>query len=232
MNYKQVEKGVFVKRINRFIALVEMQNQIERVHVPNTGRCRELLVPGVEVILSAAENPNRKTAYSLIAVYKGSRLINMDSQIPHQVVYEALAQGKLEEIGQLTILKKEVKYKNSRFDIYFETAERKAFMEVKGVTLEQDGVSMFPDAPTTGGTRHMEELIEACQEGYEGYIFFLIQMEGVECFTPNREMDKLFAQTLEKAAKAGVKVMAYDAKVSEGEIVLRKPIPIQLEKCM
>ena len=126
------------------------------------------------------------------------------------------------------MLKKEVKYKNSRFDIYFETAKTKAFMEVKGVTLELDEMAMFPDAPTARGARHIEELIEARQEGYEGYLFFLIQMEGVTGFTPNRKMDELFAKTLEKAAKAGVKVMVYDAKVNEGDIVLGKAIPFQL----
>lgn len=230
MKYKKTEQAIFKVRINRFIAQVELQGELQTVHVANTGRCRELLLPGAVVILAAADNPNRKTAYTLIGVYKGKLLINMDSQIPHQVVYEALGHGQMEGFDRPEVLKKEKTYANSRFDVYFETPECRAFMEVKGVTLEKAGVAMFPDAPTTRGARHIEELIKACQEGYRGYIVFLIQMKGVHCFMPNWETDAVFSQALFKAAHEGVQILAYDAVVQEDEIRMGKPLPVCLTR--
>jgi sugar fermentation stimulation protein A len=205
-----------------------MEGKRQAVHVPNTGRCRELLVPGVRVVLAAAANARRTTSYSLIAVYKGELLINIDSQIPHRVVFEALAAGNLAEFGELRQLQKEVKYGSSRIDIYFENDIDKVFMEVKGVTLEQEGVAMFPDAPTARGTRHLNELMNAVEQGYVGYIFFLIQLQGIRYFTPNGITDPNFSRTLSRAAAAGVKIVAYDSIVQENSIEIGRPISVKL----
>lgn len=228
MKYQQIVQGIFLKRVNRFIAHV-LINQVEHVvHVKNTGRCRELLIPGAVVILEPSQKPERKTAFSLIAVYKGETLINMDSQVPNYVVVEGLKAGKISEIRMAQNIKKEVTYGNSRFDIYFEAGEKKNFIEVKGVTLEEDGTAMFPDAPTLRGTKHVYEMIHAVAAGYGGYIFLLIQMKGVHCFRPNIKMDPDFAQALTLADAKGVTVLAYDAQVREDEIILGNKIPIIL----
>lgn len=228
MKYTNILQGLFLKRVNRFIAHV-LIDQIEHiVHVKNTGRCRELLVPGAVVILEPARTPERKTAFSLIAVYKGERLINMDSQVPNHVVFEAMQAGRIPEINGITTMKKEVTYGNSRFDIYFESEEQKNFIEVKGVTLEEEGTVMFPDAPTLRGAKHVYEMIKAVEAGYGGTIFFLIQMKDVQCFRPNVATDKEFSQALVLAAEKGVRMLAYDSLVSEDEIVLGDRVPIFL----
>lgn len=228
MKYNNTIQGVFLKRVNRFIAHVLIENVEHIVHVKNTGRCRELLIPGSVVILEPAQNPERKTAFSLIAVYKGETLINMDSQMPNHVVLEGLRAGRISEIAIVENSKKEVTYGNSRFDIYFESGSKKNFIEVKGVTLEEEGTAMFPDAPTVRGTKHVYEMIKAVEAGYGGYIFLLIQMEGVHCFRPNVKMDKEFAQALTIADRKGVTLLAYDSIVQEDELVLGKRIPILL----
>jgi sugar fermentation stimulation protein A len=177
-------------------------------------------------VLEKAQNPDRKTAYSLICGYKGDTLINIDSQVPNAVVFEGIRDGRVEEIPDAEHLKREVFYGNSRFDIYFEAPSRKGFVEVKGVTLEEDGTAMFPDAPTERGTKHVTEMVKAVEEGYAGYIFFLIQLKGVKCFTPHIEMDKEFAHALKYASENGVKILAYDSIVREDEIVLDRKIQV------
>ena len=224
MEYKNTVKGIFKNRPNRFIANVIINGKEETVHVKNTGRCKELLIDGVTVILEESDNTNRKTKYSLISVYKGEKLINMDSQSPNSVFAEALIDGKIKEIGSVDFLKREVKYNNSRFDIYYEKNNKKGFIEVKGVTLEENGVVMFPDAPTERGTKHILELIEAKKEGYDVGIAFVVQMKDVKYFTPNKERDKKFYDALYKAYKEGVNIYVYDCIVTENSITLDKKV--------
>ena len=224
MEYKNTVKGIFKNRPNRFIANVIINGKEETVHVKNTGRCKELLIEGVTVILEKSNNTNRKTKYSLISVYKGEKLINMDSQSPNSVFAEALIDGKIKEIGSVDFLKREVKYNNSRFDIYYEKNNKKGFIEVKGVTLEENGVVMFPDAPTERGTKHILELIEAKKEGYDVGIAFVVQMKDVKYFTPNKERDKKFYDALYKAYKEGVNIYVYDCIVTENSITLDKKV--------
>ena len=224
--YNNIIQGTFLERPNRFIAYVEVDGAKETVHVKNTGRCKELLVPGATVYLEKSDNPQRKTAYDLIAVQKGERLINMDSQIPNKVVEEWLYKKRL--FHDLVLVRPETKYGKSRFDFYIETGSEKIFMEVKGVTLENDGEVRFPDAPSERAVKHVEELIQACKEGYKAYILFVIQMKGVKYFTPNEETHPEFADALRRAAKAGVKLLAYDCQVSPESIGLAEEVEIRL----
>jgi len=226
MQYKNISKAVFIKRPNRFTAHVLLDGKEEIVHVKNTGRCKEILKKGAAVILEKAENKNRKTNYSLIAAYKDDLLINIDSQVPNRVVADALAKGKI--LKNTVLVKREFTYGNSRFDIYFESKNRKGFVEVKGVTLENNGVARFPDAPTVRGTKHLKEMIKAVKEGYTGYIFFLIQLKGAKYFSPNQSTDPLFAKTLRQARDKGVKVLAYDCLLTEDSIELNKMVPVIL----
>lgn len=228
VKYNSVTSALFLKRPNRFIAHVLLNGKEEIVHVKNTGRCREILIEGTDVILEKVENPNRKTAYSLICAYKGNTLINIDSQVPNAVVFEGILDGQVSELKEVKKLKREVFYGNSRFDIYFETSSKKGFIEVKGVTLEENGIAMFPDAPTERGSKHVYEMAKAVQEGYEGYIFFLIQMKGIKYFTPNEKMDKEFASALKYARDNGVKILAYDSSVTENEIIMGNEISVVL----
>lgn len=214
MHYNHVVRGIFKDRPNRFIAHVYVGDILETVHVKNTGRCRELLIPGAKVILEKSDNPSRKTQYDLIAVYKeGLGLINMDSQAPNKVVYEWLQQE--EYFKNMTYIKPECTYGESRMDFYFEYGGRKAFMEVKGVTLEVDGVGYFPDAPTERGIKHLRELEKAVSEGYEAYLAFVIQMPGVEKVLSNAKMHKEFAKAYKEAVQAGVKVLHLQTKIQE-----------------
>jgi len=178
MKYGKIVHGCFDKRVNRFIAEVFIDGIKKRVHVKNTGRCKELLLPGVDLLLEYSDSPNRKTKYSLIAVNKNGNWVNIDSQAPNAVAYEALKSGKIARFKEIDLLRREVTYGNSRFDIYFERGKEKGFIEVKGVTLEEDGIAMFPDAPTTRGTKHVLELIKAIDEGYTAAILFIIQTKG------------------------------------------------------
>ena len=213
MEYKKIRHAIFISRPNRFVAYVLLDGAEEKVHVKNTGRCRELLVSGCRVVLEESENLHRKTRYSVIAVFKGDLLINMDSQAPNAAAYEALNNGYIKEIGKVDYIKREVKYSESRFDLYYEKAGKKGFIEIKGVTLEQDGTAMFPDAPTERGTRHIRELIKAKKEGYEAGILFVIQFKGAKVFTPNSATDIKFSQALAAAARSGVGIMAYEGGV-------------------
>lgn len=230
MQYSDIRKAKFIKRPNRFIAHVLIDGEREIVHVKNTGRCREILKKGTTVILEKAKNKNRKTKYSVIAAYKNDNLINIDSQVPNQVVQEALDKENIPEsqFKNITHLKREVTYNNSRFDIYFKNKEKENFIEIKGVTLEKNNIAMFPDAPTTRGTKHVKEMIEAVEEGYGGFIFFLIQMEKISSFTPYSEMDPEFDQAIKTAYEKGVNILAYNSYVKEDEIRLGKKIPMNI----
>lgn len=227
MKYERIEMGRFLERPNRFIAYVEICGKQETVHVKNTGRCKELLVPGATVYVQKAKELTRKTQWDLIAVQKGNRVINMDSQIPNRVVEEWIRKGNL--FPDATLIRPETTYGNSRFDLYVEEGNRKVFMEIKGVTLEEDGVVRFPDAPTERGVKHVEELIQAVKDGYEAYLFFVIQMEDVSYFAPNVKTHAKFAEVLKKAQEQGVHILAYECKVSEDCIEITKPVPVRLE---
>lgn len=228
MKYKETEKAVFLKRPNRFIAEVEIQGKRETVHVKNTGRCKELLIPGTEVILEKSGNPNRKTKYDLICVNKQGRLVNMDSQIPNKAAEEWIKKGGL--FPEEVTIRPEKKYGNSRFDLYVESPVRRAFVEVKGVTLEENNTVRFPDAPTVRGIKHVEELIHCMEEGYEAYLLLVIQMKGVKKFMPNWDTQPEFGQALIKAEKAGVKILARDCLVTEDTIEIQEEVPVDLTR--
>ncbi len=231
MKYRKVIEGRFVSRPNRFIAHVIVEGKEEMVHVKNTGRCKELLVPDAKVYLSVSYNPERKTKYDLIAVEKqtenGIFLINMDSQIPNDVAAEWLKDSAV--FGADSVIRREYKYKNSRFDFYIESGDDKIFLEVKGVTLENDGVASFPDAPTERGIKHINELVCAIDEGYKAYILFVVQMKGVNTLKPNDITHKAFGDALRKAYKSGVNVVAVDCVVSPDEMQIDNYIPVDLD---
>ena len=226
MKYNNIEKAVFQNRPNRFIAQVELGGHTETVHVKNTGRCRELLISGTEVILEKSSNPDRKTKYDLICVNKSGRWINMDSQVPNKAAAEWIRNSGL--FPEEVTVKTEKTYGNSRFDIYVESEQRKAFIEVKGVTLEADNIARFPDAPTERGIKHVEELIRCLEDGYEAYLLFVIQMKGVKRFEPNWTTHHEFGEALQRAQKAGVKLIARDCLVTEDTIEIQDPVEICL----
>ena len=226
MIYKNTVKGAFISRPNRFIAHVSVNGQQEICHVKNTGRCRELLTEGAQVILEDHRGENRKTAFDLIAVYKGDMLINMDSQAPNKVVGEWLRQGGC--FDRLSLLRPEQTFGDSRFDFYIEADGKRIFAEVKGVTLEKDGVVSFPDAPTERGVKHLRELMAAMEQGFEAYVFFVIQMESCSYFTPNDVTHKEFADTLREAAKRGVHVVALTCSVTENSLEIKSERPVVL----
>ncbi|MDE5973933.1 MAG: DNA/RNA nuclease SfsA [Eubacterium sp.] len=226
MNYNSIKKGKFLNRPNRFTAQVEIDGEEHIVHVKNTGRCKELLVPGATIFLEKSSNPLRKTQYDLIAVYKGKVLVNMDSQAPNKAVGEWIKNGGLLE--NPTIIKPETKYGDSRLDFYIENEKEKMYAEVKGVTLEVDGVAKFPDAPTERGRKHLGELIKAKQEGYRAAAIFVIQMKGCKCFTPNTEHDPAFAEELKRAYESGVEIIAVDCKVTPESITIDKKTEVLL----
>lgn len=226
MNYERIRKALFLERPNRFIAYVDVDGRRETVHVKNTGRCAELLVPGAVIYIQESGNPARKTKWDLIAVEKKGRLINMDSQVPNLIVREWIEKGNL--FRDITLIRPETTFGNSRFDLYLEADEKKVFIEVKGVTLEENGVCRFPDAPSDRAVRHLEELIRARKEGYETYVFFVIQMQGVKYFTPNTDTHPAFAEALRKAKEAGVNILAYDCQVEPERITVREPVDVVL----
>ncbi len=226
MKYKNIKKGIFIERPNRFIAHVEIDGVTEVCHVKNTGRCKELLLPGAVVYVQQSDNPNRKTGFDLISVIKGSRHINMDSQVPNKLVQEWLEKGNL--FKDITLIKPESRYKNSRFDFYVETNEDKIFIEVKGVTLEENNIVLFPDAPTERGVRHIKELVESLRDAYKAYIIFVIQMKDVDYFMPNKLTHKEFAHTLQSAYEKGVKILALDCVVEEDFIEIEKQVEVRL----
>lgn len=225
MRYENMERGRFLARPNRFIARVELNGQVETVHVKNTGRCRELLQPGAEVWCQRAENPARKTGYDLITVRKGERLINMDSQAPNAAAMEWLRRGGL---GPVENLRAETVHGDSRFDFSFTQAGVPCFLEVKGVTLEDGGICAFPDAPTVRGAKHLRGLLQAASEGFGAYVLFVIQMSDVRCLVPNDKTDPDFGKALREAAAGGVRVLAMDCAVTPEEMVIRKPAEVRL----
>ena len=223
MEYGKMVSGVFLARPNRFIAHVQIGGQVEVCHVKNTGRCRELLPAGAEVWCQESDNPARKTKYDLITVRKGERLINMDSQAPNAAVREWLLAGGFGEISEL---RPETVHGDSRFDFSFLKDGRRCFLEVKGVTLENDGVCAFPDAPTERGSKHLRGLARAAEEGYGAYVLFVVQMEKVRYLHPNDGTDPAFGKALREAAEAGVQVMALDCKVTPGSMILNESLPV------
>lgn len=224
MVYNNIKSGRFISRPNRFIANIEIDGEICVCHVKNTGRCAELLLPGAHVFVQCCDNPNRKTKYDLIAVYKGERLINIDSQAPNKVFGEWIESY----FKNVTYVKPEAKYKNSRFDFYIEADERKIFAEVKGVTLENDGEVKFPDAPTLRGVKHLNELSDCISEGFEAYVFFIVQMKDVKYFSPNRKTHPEFAAALEKALENGVNVCCVDCNVSPDSLTVGDFVPVKI----
>ena len=222
MKYHNTKNGIFLARPNRFIAHVEVEGRAEVCHVKNTGRCRELLTPGVPVVLSRAENPARKTKYDLIAVYKdGHHLINMDSQAPNAAAAELLAR-----LYPGVAVRAEQRWGSSRFDFALDFPEGRAWLEVKGCTLERDGHAFFPDAPTARGTRHIRELIALRETGSRALLLFLIQMKGVHAFSPNEATDPAFAAALRDAHAAGVEILCYDCLVTEDGLCADAPVEI------
>ena len=225
MKYKNMVPGTFQARPNRFIAHVKIDGRLEVVHVKNTGRCRELLPVGAEVWCEVSDNPNRKTKFDLITVRKGHRLINMDSQAPNKAAGEWLQAGGL---GEIQNLKAETFQGDSRFDFSFEKDGRKCFLEVKGVTLENDGICAFPDAPTERGAKHLKGLCKLAREGYGAYVLFVIQMAEVKYLHPNDMTDPNFGAALREAAANGVQVLAVDCYVTEDTMEIRTPVPVRL----
>ncbi len=225
MQYGKMVSGIFRARPNRFVAHVEMDGAVQVVHVKNTGRCRELLPAGAKVWCQESANPNRKTKYDLITVQKGDRLINMDSQAPNAAVGEWLRSGGL---GPVESIKAEAYEGDSRFDFSFTKDGRKCFLEVKGVTLENDGVCAFPDAPTERGAKHLKGLTRLAKEGYGAYVLFVIQMADVKYLHPNDATDPAFGSALREAAENGVQVLAMDCAVTENSMAIRLPVLVKL----
>lgn len=248
MTYQDIHAARFIARPNRFIARVELDGREETVHVKNTGRCRELLIPGCTVYLEGSANPQRKTKYDLIAVEKPRAgqpplLINMDAQAPNQVFGEWMGAGSGQMLGlpRPVLLRSETTWGNSRFDFYWEESNcdkgspcagpglvRKGFIEVKGCTLEEDGRALFPDAPTVRGVKHLRELAACREAGYEAAVCFVIQMAGMEAFSPNDATHPEFGAALREAARAGVKVLAVECAVAPGSLAITRPVPVRL----
>ena len=225
MKYENMVQGTFLKRPNRFIAHIEIDGKEEICHVKNTGRCRELLIPGATVWCQQFDNPNRKTKFDLICVRKGDLLINMDSQAPNIAAREWLMAGGL---GEIADLKAEYTHGDSRFDFSFMKDGKRCFLEVKGVTLEHDGICAFPDAPTERGVKHLQGLTSAVQEGYGAYVLFVVQMADMKYLRPNDETDPAFGTALRKAAGSGVTVLAMDCAVTEDSMTIRLPLLVKI----
>ncbi len=225
MRYENMVPGIFLARPNRFVAHVEIQGQVEICHVKNPGRCRELLPKGAQVWCQRSDNPNRKTKYDLITVKKENRLINMDSQAPNAAAREWLQAGGLGEISEL---RGEYTHGDSRFDFSFVKDGRRCFLEVKGVTLEHDGICAFPDAPTERGAKHLRGLTNLSREGFGAYVLFVIQMADVGYLRPNDTPDPDFGTALRAAASAGVRVLAVDCSVTENSMVIRDAVEVRL----
>lgn len=228
MKYENIFKAKFIKRLNRFVAIVEINNKEEKIHVKNTGRCEELLVNGAEVYIQFVDKETRKTKYSLISVVKNGEIFNIDSQVPNKVVEDALKENKIIGLENLDYIKREKTFGNSRFDIYFEKGDRKGFIEIKGVTLEENRVGMFPDAPTKRGKKHLDELIKAKNEGYESYVFFLVQFMNIDYFVPNYKMDLEFGNTLNKCEEENVQILVYNSDVGKDYIEIKDSIKYKL----
>lgn len=225
MRYTNIHAAVFRSRPNRFIAIVELDGREETVHVKNTGRCRELLVPGCTVYLEKSENPARRTAYDLVAVNKNGMLINMDAQAPNQVFKEWAGSGGFRD--DLSLLRAETTWGDSRFDFYWEAGDKRGFAEVKGCTLEENGHARFPDAPTERGVKHLRELVQAQREGYHCCVCFVLQMKGCHVFSPNEQTHPEFAAALCDAADAGVQILAVDCIVTPDSLTIDSAVPVE-----
>ena len=228
IRYEKMKQGVFLARPNRFVAHVRLDGREEVCHVKNTGRCRELLLPGAEVWCQHHDDPGRKTAWSLITVRKGERLVNLDSQVPNKLALDYVKQGGLGFAPQM--VKPEQTYGNSHFDLYYEAGERRGFVEVKGVTLEDGGVARFPDAPTQRGRKHLLELQTAVEAGFDAWVLFVIQMADIRRFEPNWPRDPDFAEALCRAAEHGVQVRAVECFVTEDSLAITKEVPVALKE--
>lgn len=226
MIYDKILPAVFISRPNRFIAEIEVEGKREISHVKNTGRCKELLTEGERIYVQRSDNPARKTKYDLISVYKGQELINMDSQAPNKIFAEWISAGNF--IENISLIKPECKYRNSCFDFYMEAYGRQIFAEIKGVTLEENGIVMFPDAPTQRGVKHLNELCECIEDGYEAYVFFIVQMQHCKFFTPNRRTHPEFADALIEAREKGVNIKALNCIVKPDELKIDRPVEIRL----
>ena len=226
MKYANMVPGTFLSRPNRFIGDVQIGGQTEGVHVKNTGRCRELLLPGVTVYLERGTAPNRKTPYDLIAVEKGDRLINIDSQAPNKVFGEWAAAGGF--LPGVTAIRSEYVCGDSRLDFCIETEKGLHLVEVKGVTLEENGYARFPDAPTERGIKHIRELQKAVEKGLDATLFFVVQIENIDCVSPNDDTHPAFGAALREAASCGVNVCAYDCTVTPDSLAIRRPVPVIL----
>ena len=226
MIYENILPAVFVDRPNRFIAHVELNGRLEVCHVKNTGRCRELLIPGCRVYVQHQPSPTRKTAYDLIAVEKGERLLNMDANAPNRIFGEYVRAGRF--LREWSVIRPETTHGDSRFDFYLESPGHRLFAEVKGVTLEDDGVMRFPDAPTERGVKHLEGLARCVQEGYEAWAVFVIQTENVRWMEPNRRTHPAFADAMRQAAQAGVHLLALDCHTEPDRLEICRPVEIRL----
>jgi len=226
MHYDNIFPAKFITRHNRFVADIEIDGKVCPCHVKNTGRCKELLIPGSNIFVQSSDSQERKTKYDLISVYKGKRLINIDSQVPNKVFKEWAIAGGLRR--PVTYIKPEFKYKNSRFDFYMELENINALVEVKGVTLEDGNIAMFPDAPTERGVKHVLELIDSLSDGYKAYIVFVIQMRAVTKFRPNDVMHKAFGDALRKAHKKGVEILAFNCDILRDSISPAKAVQVIL----
>ena len=229
MEYRQVVAGKFLRRPNRFVAFCAVEGQEVKCHVPNTGRCRELLIPGRRVYLAVSDNPNRATRYSLVAVDKEGLLVNMDSGAPNRAVEETILSLALPGMAPLAGYRREARFRQSRFDFFlWDEAGREAYLEVKGVTLFEGAAARFPDAPTERGIKHLRGLMRAVQEGYEAAAVFVIQMKQAQALSPNDETQSAFGQALREAARAGVALYAYDCQVTLDHLSIDAPVPIEL----
>lgn len=226
MIYENILPAIFVDRPNRFIAHVELNGRLEVCHVKNTGRCRELLIPGCRVYVQHQPSPTRKTAYDLIAVEKGERLLNMDANAPNRVFNEYVRAGRF--LRGWSVIRPETTHGDSRFDFYLESPGHRLFAEVKGVTLEDDGVMRFPDAPTERGVKHLEGLARCVQEGYEAWAVFVIQTEDVRWMEPNRRTHPAFADAMRQAAQAGVHLLALDCHTEPDRLEICRSVEIRL----
>lgn len=228
MNFnKETIRTKFIRRPNRFQAYVIVNGEEIMVHVPNTGRCREILIPNCDIILRKEDNPTRKTKFDLIAGYKDGKLINIDSQVPNKIIQEALVNKKIKELQKFSTIEREKTYGNSRFDFKLSNDKDEIYyLEVKGVTLEEDGHCMFPDAPTERGTKHVLELIEVKNKGMGSGIMFLIQLQDASSFSLNEKMDKKFSEAVKFAVENGVDIFAYNCNVTENSIELHERVKI------
>ncbi len=227
MQYSDIHKAVFLERPNRFIAHCTVDGMLETVHVKNTGRCRELLVPGATVYLEKSSNPNRKTSYDLVTVETPFGLVNMDAAAPNQVAGELLRAGAI--LSSPTLVQPEVRFGASRLDFYAENDRQRLFVEVKGVTLRQGEWAVFPDAPTVRGAKHMGELVQAVAQGYRAMALLIVQMGGCTAFRPNRETDPAFCRALRDARAAGVEVRAVDCRVTPNTVTANRELPVDLD---